>query len=106
VQEGHSIDPPAGEGLTPTYRNLPEDVGRRLIEEGVLPAPNEIIDSAEGGFRIPGIESKSELDDLVEQLRNASTDVAEELLRDYAAAARENGGPPQDVDVEVDEEER
>ena len=76
------------------YRNLPGDVGRSLI---ATQAPNEIVDSAEGGIRLPTLD-KDELDGLIDQLTEASNDAADALLEDYKQAASKDGGPSHVVD--------
>jgi hypothetical protein len=89
-------EPPVG--IERLYRNLPQGVGGRLIAQGVVDVPNEIIDSAEGGIRLPTIESKAELDSLVAQLTKASEAAAEDLFEEYERVQRDDGGPPLTVE--------
>jgi hypothetical protein len=86
------------------YRNLPEPVAKRLLADGLLEQPNEVIDSAEGGIRLPSFKSKEEFDAFVEQLAEAAGEVAETLLAEAELATKKDGGPPLDVTEDADAE--
>lgn len=88
------------------YRNLPETVARRLLDEGLIEQPNEIIDSAEGGIRLPEFKNQKEFDEFVERLTLAAGPVAEQLLAEAEEAANRDGGPPLDVTGKGDGEAR